>query len=275
MKILIIDRDKLSSQLMVSKLKAEGHEVAEESVKSEAVERIEQGEHFDVIFVDPSPMKDSRAIMCNIRRMSHRYPFIVLMAGGDDQEINIESTFEAGGNTFIRKPIDNLIVADKVRQAMHMKNMILKIGDDSEDFPSAGGVISKSAYNQLFLSCLDRGNRYAEQSYVLSIGVENYAEIESLDGKYNAEYVSSKLASHLVRLRRQSDIIGQTGVNEYSLLLMRTQHANEAKDAAARFAQNLEELTDLSPSSTVKVKLYVRLTSLPNGINNPEYILEK
>lgn len=275
MKILIIDRDRLSSQLMVSKLKAEGHEIAEESVKSEAIERIEKGEHFDVIFVDPSPMKDARAIMLNIRRMSHRYPFIVLMANEDDEEVTLDSTFQAGGNSFIRKPIDNLIVADKVRQAMHMKSMIQKIGDDSEDFPSAGGVISKSAFNQLFLSCLDRGNRYGELSYTLSIGVENYSEIETLDGKYNAEYVSSKLASHLVRLRRQSDIIGQTGVNEYSLLLMRTQHPNEAKDAAARFAQNLEELTDLALSPTVKVKLYVRLTSLPNGKTNPEYLLTK
>lgn len=275
MKILIIDRDRLSSQLMVSKLKAEGHSVAEEAVKSEAIDRIEKGEHFDVVFVDPSPMKDARAIMLNIRRMSHRYPFIVLMANQDDQTIDLTATFEAGGNTFIRKPIDNLIVADKVRQAMHMRSMIQKIGDDSEDFPSAGGVISKSAFNQLFLSCLDRGNRYGELSYTLSIGVDNYSEIETLDGKYNAEYVSSKLASHLVRLRRQSDIIGQTGINEYTLLLMRTQHPNEAKDAAARFAQNLEELTDIAPSPTIKVKIFVRLTSLPDGTTNPEYLLAK
>ncbi|NCO03891.1 MAG: response regulator [Alphaproteobacteria bacterium] len=275
MKILIIDRDRLSSQLMVSKLKAEGHSVVEEAVKSEAIDRIEKGEHFDVVFVDPSPMKDARAIMLNIRRMSHRYPFIVLMANQDDQTIDLTATFEAGGNTFIRKPIDNLIVADKVRQAMHMRSMIQKIGDDSEDFPSAGGVISKSAFNQLFLSCLDRGNRYGELSYTLSIGVDNYSEIETLDGKYNAEYVSSKLASHLVRLRRQSDIIGQTGINEYTLLLMRTQHPNEAKDAAARFAQNLEELTDIAPSPTIKVKIFVRLTSLPDGTTNPEYLLAK
>ena len=96
-----------------------------------------------------------------------------------------------------------------------------------------------------------------------------------MDGPYAAEYVSAKLSQYLVRLRRQSDIIGQTGINEYTLLLMRTQHPNEAKDAAARFAQNLEELTDLAPSPTVKVKLYVRLTSLPNGKSNPEYLLTK
>lgn len=275
MKILIIDRDRLSSQLMVSKLKAEGHEIIEEAVKNDAVERVQNGEHFDIIFVDPSPMKDARAIILNIRRVSHRYPFIVLMAAEDDSNVNMETTLLAGGNTFIRKPVDNLIVSDKVRNAAHLKNMITKIGDESEDFPSAGGVISKSAFNQLFLSSLDRGNRYSELSYVLSIGIENYADIVSMDGKYNAEYVSSKLASHLVRLRRQSDIIGQTGQNEYSLLLMRIQQPNEAKDAAARFASSIEEMADLAPAPNIQVKVYVSLTSLPDGKTNPEYLLSR
>jgi len=275
MKILIIDRDNVASQLIGSKLKAEGHDVTQETVKNEALERIEKGEHFDVIFVDPSPMKDARAIVVNIRRSSHTYPYIVIMASEDNQDIDLEKTLEMSANSFIRKPIDNLLVSDTVAQADYLKQLIERIGDESEDFPSAGGVISKSAFNQLFLSSLDRGSRYSELSYVLSIGIENYEEIKTMDGQYNADYVSSKLANTLVKLRRQSDIIGQTGQNEFSLLLMRTQSPNEAKDAAARFASNLEEIEDLSPSPSIAVKLYVRLTSLPNGRNTPEYLLTK
>jgi len=126
-------------------------------------------------------------------------------------------------------------------------------------------VIAKSAFNQLFLSAIDRGTRYNERSYVLSIGIENYHEIKSLDGNYNADYAVSKLAYHLVRLRRQSDVIGQTGAHEFSLLLQGTQDKGEPEEAAKRFSAAIEELDDIQPVEGGRVRIYIRLTELPGG----------
>ncbi len=269
MKILIIDRDQLSSQLLASRLKEQGHDVYEEQIKNEGLDKL-SAERIDVVFIDPSPMKDVRAIALNIRRTIRSYPYIIYMSA---ETIEFKDVIEAGCNDLLDKPIDLKSAEQKVKNAKHMLNMMARINDDSEDFPSAGGVIAKSAFNQLFLSAIDRGTRYNERSYVLSIGIENYHEIKSLDGTYNADYAVSKLAYHLVRLRRQSDVIGQTGAHEFSLLLQRTQDKNESQEAAKRFAASLEEYDDIQPAEGGKIRIYVRLTDLPGGQLSYEHVI--
>ena len=96
MKILIIDRDELSAKLFASKLVAEGHEVMVEPVKNEAIEKIEQGECFDIIFIDPSPMKDAMPIILNIRRAVPYYCYIMLMVSEDDG-IDRDKVLSMGG----------------------------------------------------------------------------------------------------------------------------------------------------------------------------------
>lgn len=272
MKILVIDRDQLVSQMITSRLEAEGHEVDTEAVKNDGLERVAK-ESFDIIFIDPAPMKDARAMALNIRRSAKSYPYIILMTA--DEEIKPSAVMQMGCNDYILKPLDQADIQKKVENAGNLKVMIDNLGDASEDFPSAGGVIAKSAFNQLFLSAIDRGGRYNEKAFVLSFAIENYKEIKDLDGVYNADYSVSKLAHHIVRLRRQSDIIGQTGANEYSILLQRTQNSKEAMDAANRFAVTLDEIDDFLPAEGNKINIRIWLTDLPTGLCPFEHTLSK
>ena len=272
MKILVIDREEITAQMIASRLDPDGHEVVGEAIKNEGLERLAK-ESFDIIFIDPSPMKDARAMALNIRRSLKSYPYILLM--GMDENIDLGSVMQMGCNDFILKPLDPLEIQKKIANATNLKTLISHLGDSSEDFPSAGGVIAKSAFNQLFLSAIDRGGRYNERAFVLSISVENYKEIKELDGTYNADYSVSKLAHHMVRIRRQSDIIGQTGENEYSLLLQRTQNSKEALDAANRFAVTLDEIDDFLPPEGHEIKVHFTLTDLPTGILSFDHLLGK
>jgi len=260
MKILITDRDQLISQMISSRLQDEDIVVIEEPVKSDALERISK-EAFDLIMIDPSPMKDAQAMVMNIRRNAYSAPYIIVLG----EELDMESIVKIGGNNFLSKPIDPEQLQQKIKQAKMLQAYVGNLTDLSEDFPSAGGVIAKSAFNQLFLSAMDRGWRYEENSYVISFSIENYADIKKMDGDYHASYGVSKLASHLVHLRRQSDVIGQTAVNQYCLLLQRTMSPTEPEDAAKRFAATLDEIDDFLPPDGNSIKITVRLMSLPNG----------
>jgi CheY-like chemotaxis protein len=272
MKILVIDRDQLTSQMISSRLEAEGHDVVTESVKNEGLERVSK-ESFDIIFIDPSPMKDARAMALNVRRSAKKYPHLIFMTGEED--VSASEVMQMGCNDFVRKPLDQADIHLKVGNAARLKTLFMKLGDTSEDFPSAGGVISKSAYNQLCLSAMDRGGRYNELAFVLAIFIENYEEVKTLDGAYYADYAVSKMAHHMVRMRRQSDIIGQTGVNEYSILLQRTENTKEALDAANRFAATFDEIEDFLPKEGNEVKIRITLTHLPTGTSNFDHVLSK
>ena len=267
MKVLIIDRDTLSTQLIRPKLEAMGHVVTEEPVKNNALEILEKTA-FDCVFLDPAPLNNARPVILGMRRAVTNYPYMVLMS----QDIQRVEALKAGANDLLPKPIDAALLDKSLDNALRLTRLIRRIGDDSEDFPSAGGVIAKSAFNQLFLSGLDRADRYGERTFLLFIGISNYQEVLEMDGPQAAAYSAAKLSNYLVRLRRQSDIIAQTGKSEYCLMLQRPQYETEPREAANRFADALTQLKDIAqPGSTVDV--HVTLLDLPVGEKHVEHIV--
>lgn len=260
MKILVVDRDNLSSQIVKSKLEAAGHRVTEESVKNSALERLER-DPYDVVFFDPAPLNNARPVVLSIRRAMRNYGYVILTS----HDIQKEEGLRCGANDIMTKPLDGNDLEKKVANADRLTKLIRRIGDESEDFPSAGGVIAKSAFNQLFLSSMDRADRYGERSFLLFIGIKNYKEIQGMDGQYAAEYAAAKLSQYLVRLRRQSDIIAQTGKSEFCLMLQRPMYETEPMEAANRFAESLGKLQDIVPAGAGQVEVYVTLMDIPIG----------
>ena len=268
MKILVIDRDSLSTQLIRSKLETSGHNVVEEAVKNNAIERL-QKEDFDAVFFDPAPLNNARPVVLGIRRSVRNYPYIILLS----QSMDREEALKSGANDIMVKPLDQQELDVKVKNGDRLTRLINRIGDESEDFPSAGGVIAKSAFNQLFLSCIDRADRYGERAFMVFIGIKNYNELVEMDGQYATAAATAKLSQYLVRLRRQSDIIAQTGKAEFCLLLQRPQYETEPMEAANRFADALGQFDDLFSTGTSAVSIYVRLMDLPVGALHVEHIV--
>ena len=268
MKILVTDRDTLTVQLIRSKLEAMGHTVIEEPVKNNAIERLGK-ESFDIVFFDPAPLNHARPIVLGIRRSVKNYPYIVMIS----KEPGKEDLLKSGVNDALIKPLDTQVLEGVAANAERLTALVRRIGDESEDFRSAGGVIAKSALNQLFLAALDRADRYGERSYFVFISIRNYAEILSMDGPYAAEYATAKLSQYLVRLRRQSDVLAQTGKNEYCLMLQRPIYATEPAEAANRFADALGRLEDICASDNTKVEVAVTLLELPSGASPVEHVL--
>ncbi|MEM7651431.1 MAG: diguanylate cyclase [Pseudomonadota bacterium] len=267
MKILVVDQDALATQLIRSKLEPMGHQVVEEPVKNNAVDRM-ANDNFDVVFIDPAPLTTPRQMILNARRSVANYPYIILMS----ETIPHEEAAKSGANDLLTKPLDPEALGQKMENAERLIKLVQRIGDDSEDFPSAGGVIAKSAFNQLFLSAMDRADRYGERTFILQIGLSNYKDILELDGSYAAEFAVAKLSQYLVLLRRQSDIIGQTGKSEYSLLLQRPIYETEPTEAANRFAQELAQYKDLDSSGQTSAEVTVSLIDVPAGAMSIQHV---
>ncbi len=268
MKVLVIDRDTLSTQLIRSKLELKGHTVVDEAVKNTALERLEK-ETFDTVFFDPAPLTNARPLVLGIRRSVRNYPYIVLMS----LDMKREDAIKSGANDVMGKPLDASGLDNMMANADRLTALMKRLGDESEDFPSAGGVIAKSAFNQLFLSCIDRADRYAERSFLVFIGIRNRQKTVETYGGYAVEYATAKLSQYLVRLRRQSDIIAQTGKSEYCLMLQRPQYETEPIEAANRFAAALEKLEDVCANEGDVIEVVVSLISIPVGQLHAEHVV--
>lgn len=260
MKILIIERDTMFSNLLASKMRTLGHDVIETTIKNEGIEQIDTNK-VDAVYFDPAPMNEPKSILLQIRRMVHTYPYLVLLG----ENVDSAAAIKAGCHDGLAKPLDPAALSLTLENAERMVSLVAQLGDDSYDFPSAGGVISKSAFNQLFLSAMDRVSRYGESTKILFISIPNYEDIKLDDGKYAADFAASKLAQNLVRLRRQSDILAQTHVNEYALLLQRPQGESESVDAAKRFSAALDDQEEVTSNGVTDLYIDVSLIDLPSG----------
>lgn len=268
MKILVIDREEITAQLMSNRLEPLGHKIVHEPVKNNAVEMLNK-EHADMIFIDPAPLTSARPVILNLRRATMRYPYIVQM-GSELEQIE---AIQSGANMALSKPVDPEALDKCVENARNLTAQVKRIGDNSEDFPSASGIIAKSAFNQLFLSAIDRADRYGERTYVVFIGISNYKTIYEAEGPYAADYLSAKLSKYLVHLRRQSDIIAQTESYEYALLLQRPLYETEPYDAANRFAEAVMNFKELFKTDGTAPEVNVSLMDLPIGSKMVEHII--
>ena len=260
MKILVIDHDEVSARLLKSRLEPLGHDVTWLSDKTEGSLEASKAD-FEVVFIDPSPQTNPKPMVVNIRRHIRYYPYMILLSEKVDQE----QALGFGFNDCIAKPLDPEELDRKIEGAQNFLNIVRHLRNGNEDFPSSGGIIAKSAINQLFLSCIDRADRYGERTYALFINLRNFKQIAVQTGPYEAEVAAAKLAQHIVRLRRASDIIGQIGRDEFAILLLRPVDEKEPLEAAGRFADSLASCSDIMSKSNMQVDLSVNLVEIPSG----------
>lgn len=260
MKVLIIDRDEACAQLLKQKLTKEGYEVGVEASKNEAITRARHGQ-YNLVFLDPAPLEDTSAIILKLRRNLSPQTYVILLG----EDMSREKTLHSGANNALEKPVDPDALSKVLGDARRLLYYLDHIGDTREDFPSSGGIIAKSAFNQLFRSAIERAGRYGERAFIIFITVSNYREIYEYDGKGVALNIGASLGRHLVKRRRQSDIIGQTANNQYALLLQRPNYVNEPRDAANRFSESLNELTNVANGLTSTVRVQTSLMDLPVG----------
>jgi PleD family two-component response regulator len=258
MKILVIDRDEVLGALIKSRLEPVGHRVTLMPSKPDGLEKI-ASQDFDLVFIDPSPQTNPKPMIVNLRRQIRYNPYMVLLS----DTFSFSDALSHGLNDLLIKPVDPKQIDLKVENAARLSSIMKQMMDTSEDFPSAGGIISKSAFHQLFLSCIDRADRYGERSFALYISIANYRALCVSHGQDEADIAVARLAQHLVRLRRSSDIIGQTRIHEFGLLLLRPNDDQEPVEAANRFADTLSRYQDLAAGRNMQVELNVSLIDLP------------
>jgi CheY-like chemotaxis protein len=260
MSILIIDRDEHAMDQIAAML--DNHNIPYEKAmtRDQGIEKLRQ-QPYDSVIIDPAPQNEIRPFVMGARRMAKQYPYILMTS----RTIDRQKALAGGCNELLEKPLDMAKVEQKVLSAIRLGKMIGRFGDESEDFPSKDGVIAKSAFNQLFLSCLDRADRYGEQSYMIFVAITNNQEILANDGPEAFEKCCMALKKNLARIRRLSDIAAQTAQHEFVLMLMRPQNDEEPFLACNRFAENLQEYHDLISVAPTPAEVSVYLFTAPSG----------
>lgn len=262
---IVIDPEESAGRLLVARLVDLGGAAVWASSRSVAYGMIAGRPPVDMVFFDPAPHRDLHMVAVDIRK--HFPTFVYLIAlKPDGMAAAFDKMVQTGTNLVLEKPASAESVDQAVRDAQALMNMMHRLNDTEFDTKSGGGAISKSAFAQLFLSGLDRADRYGEQSFILQIKVLNLTQIQVVAGTDAAQMVAASLAQIMARLRRQSDILGAIDIDEYALMLQRPAYATEPVEAALRFADQLSDQNlFMSLNLTVPVDVQITLMEVPTG----------
>jgi CheY-like chemotaxis protein len=259
MRFLIIDKDDFTSHSLKNKIEEYGFSYYFEPNRQTALERLKTNA-YEAVIIDPAIHQNLRPLILDIRRQSIIPPVILICSA----DLNLDQALKAGVNDFIPKPYDMALLDQVIQNTARISALQMRFDDRKTDYPSANGIIAKSAFNQIFKSSLDRSDRYAEETGLLFIRVENYKEIAFQDSAA-AVYASAQLAHNIAHLRRQSDIVGQTDDHEYCIMLQRPAYPSEPMDAASRFAEGAEKMDNLMSSGLVFPRISIDLITVPSG----------
>lgn len=266
MDILVIDREPLTNQLLSSKLLAKGHTVVIEPNKNEAFEKIKAGT-VNCILLDPTPLSDARPVVVGIWKniRSAVKPYIILLSKAATQE----EAVRAGANDVLIKPFSTLDIDTKIGNAERLMEICEHLVKE-DDWHSSGGLIGKEAFNQLFLSAMDRSFRYAERSLIVFLSMINYDEILSACGEEGVNETIRQLTEKMTFMRRQSDVIGRLGSHDFGILLQRPQYETEPMDAINRFSEILDKFYHGFEDRARAPKVELHLVELPQGALHAE-----
>lgn len=267
MEILVIDRESLTNQLIASRLGARGHKVLAEPNKNTAFELIKNGK-FDCVMVDPAPLAEARPVIIGVWKNIRTpvKPYLLLLS----KSATTEEAILAGANDVLNKPLSTQDLETKTGNAERLLGLCRHLAQD-DDVHSSGGMIGKAAFNQLFLSAVDRAFRYGERSLIVFITVTNHDEAaEAAGGGAAYEETVKRLTEKMTFMRRQSDVIGRLGKESFAILLQRPQYESEPIDAINRFSEVLDKFHQGFENRQAAPKLHLRLIELPQGAQHAE-----
>ena len=261
-RIMVVDRDRETVEQIESIMDSLGlTQIVFEPVRNRAIERIRE-EKFDAVFFDPAPnAEELRAFVIGVRRDNKRYVPITVMS----RQMQSDEAKACGVNNFMSKPLDLDDFASKIKSMRNLTDLITRLQDEHNDFVSRDGVISKTAFYQIFMSCIDRADRYGEETYLIFVRIDNIHDLNSFYPEGAAEEICDKVKKYTVKIRRLSDIIGRTAVNELCLMISRPMNKNEPVMAVNRFTDSIMEYADMFVVGDARANVSVHMMSIPSG----------
>lgn len=261
MKIMVIDRDRDAlEEIETICADIPNLELVIEPIKNNAIE-MARSTPYDAIFFDPAPQNEARSFIIGTRRgISHYNPIIVMSHQLDD---NVK---KLGANDILSKPFDVTAFKQKLFNMRTLNDLIARLSNEAYDSDSKEGVISKSAFYQIFISCLDRADRYGEESFLTFATISNIEDIRAQHGAKAASEICDNLKKYTMRIRRLSDIAGQTAPEEICLMLMRPASDDEPSMAIQRFSESMDEYIELIGTHDIKPVVNVKMIALPSGL---------
>jgi diguanylate cyclase (GGDEF)-like protein len=228
-KILIVDDDPLSLNLLSKLLISEGYGVSIFTRASEALSELKRN-NFDLLILDLSmPEVDGSEFLKTLRGQVN-YTSVVFLSA-HREEAKVVSCLDAGANDYIQKPIRPHEFLARVRAQLRLKdlhdeldqaNQKLKLLADTDDV--TGLFNMRSLYQKLDFE-IERAKRFGRSVGVVMMDMDYFKTVNDSHNHLFGSFVLAEVGRLIKKHMRNIDIAARYGGDEFLMVLTETNEA--------------------------------------------------
>jgi DNA-binding response OmpR family regulator len=122
-RVLVVEDEAHLAEGLRFNLEAEGYQVETVDTGEAALEKLNEGQFFDVMILDVMlPGKDGFGVMTEMRQAGMLVPTLMLTARGHSDDVL--RGFEAGADDYLTKPFDLAILIARIRGLLRRRNWL-------------------------------------------------------------------------------------------------------------------------------------------------------
>ncbi len=254
MKILLVDDTPAELKIISTYLKKMGHELVSCTNGQEAVDCY-QNNSVDLVLLDiVMPLMDGYEAARRIRGLKDGWVPIIFLSGRDSPQ-DIATGIEAGGDDYLVKPINEVILAAKMgamERIAAMRERLIEVSSELEeanaelqklaDVDGLTGIANRRSLDSYLEHETARCIRENQPISLIMIDLDHFKAYNDYYGHLAGDNCLKRIADILkTKVRRPSDIAGRYGGEEFCIILPNTD-AEGTKHVAEYLRLTVEEL---------------------------------
>lgn len=254
MRILLVDDVQLDRMQLAIRLKQLGHCVEAVSSGQEALDIYSQFDPELVLLDISMPEMDGFEVSQKIREQYHEWVPIIFLSGHDEPSM-IAKAIDVGGDDYLTKPVDKLVLNSKLIAMQRIANMRRELKHATVKLEELNRVLQQQAnedgltqvFNRRFMDdklkeMISLHGRYQFPITMILLDVDHFKPFNDNYGHIEGDKCLITLAQMVNELfSRTGEYVGRYGGEEFAVLIG---HADieQAQIAAQRIQQEIENI---------------------------------
>jgi diguanylate cyclase (GGDEF)-like protein len=283
-RVLLVDDDPELRRLGREQLEIAGFVVSEAGNHSDALPLIDSFEP-DVVVLDVDmPGSDSFAVCSSIRTTPNGREIPVVLATAHDDLETIERCFDSGATDIVRRPIDWLVVSQRLRGITNLRNAERRIRRLAH-FDGLTGLPNRVMLLDILGRNLLRDRRAGRYTAVLCLDIDRFGVVNASMGREAGDWLLRKFADRLRATLRRSDYVlrdadadragavARPGSDQFITVLSDLDHPEGAARAAQRMLEALSKPFVVNERE-VHLSASMGIAAQPDGRPDPVKLLQ-
>ncbi len=228
MKILLVEDEHISRQMVKKILQKAGHEVVE-AEDGQAAWNLFQSEPFQFVITDwMMPQLDGPSLIQCIRSSSPKsYTYIILLTAMDDKD-NVVSGLESGADEYLTKPFNNRELIARVASGVRILDLEEQLIEARHQMEKLAmhdgltGLFNRRAIEEYAEAEFNQTRRKDRTLSIILLDIDHFKNVNDLYGHKFGDHTLQLMGRLLLGDLRNYDRVGRWGGEEFILILPET-----------------------------------------------------